>query len=187
MSISDIDEVATLHRTIFKNTLFSKYGTRILWLYYHEVANSQHTFAYVCRQGTKIVGVIVGSIDLPKFRCGFILRRGVKVLCVLLTQPLTVLRSTSNILNSLSLLPSRHHERLPKECLLTIFVDSMKPTTGVATDLLRCLEREMASRKVTRFLVQTEHSNVRAASFYSKNGFTPVDVSTRQKVFIREL
>ena len=176
-SVSDLNEIAEVHKKCFQKSFLTKYGRKTLSRYYGEFMEEGGPFV-IAKQNSAIVGFCMGYVGQSDARNRFLrkhfLSMAIKTLGFLLTFDKTVYKRICS-----SIMPSKGQVNEEKDVeneafLLSICVLEEKRGTGLSKQLVEEFEKQLIERKCNSYVLFAEEDNDRGIAFYNKMGYKQV-------------
>ena len=208
LTSADVSYVASLHRQIFVDYFLTHLDQRFLELYYSEFVGrpeNKANYGFVACVEKEIVGTVIGTSNAHELYKGFY-RRNTILLCLIVLKQFVLdsfvrthlLSRMSHIKLALkSIIPFANVKltmtnvtvsstSLPTARLLSICVDShYRGKYGVANNLVRTFCTHLSKEGIEYVGLSVRKDNLRAISFYKKNGWAQEKADGDSISFIR--
>lgn len=185
LEISDIGQIASLHKKIFKRTHFSSlFNLALLEKYFTELLNHfEYTFA-VCDK-TQVVGYLIAGKNPGIVINKFLKHNSFDVLLVLLFNPVFIFEKIRTVFSKiLNPKPDVHEEGIS---IYLIAVDSETQQRGLGKQLLNYFEARLNEHKITSYTLAVRPDNENAINFYLRNNFIEIARDYKSISFIKQL
>lgn len=202
----DVSHVASLHRQIFVDYFLTHLDQRFLELYYSEFVDrpgNKANYGFVACVEKEIVGTVIGTSNAHELYKAFY-RRNIIILCLIVLKQFVldsfirshllsrishiklVLKSVIPFANVKLTMADVTVSSTPTARLLSICVDNhYRGKYGVANDLVRTFCARLKKEGIEYVGLSVRKDNLRAISFYKKNGWAQEKSGGNSISFIR--
>lgn len=180
----DVAAAAALHQRVFRDYFLGHMGQRFLELFYAQFVDSAGSYGLVAVRDDRVVGAVIGSIDLPRLFHVFYRRHFGSLAVALVVRFVRDRYVRQNLADRLghvgraarSLLArhprtSESSEDWPPAQLLSIGVDDDVRGRGVAEALVTRFCEALAADGVDAVGLSVRPANARAIAFYTRTGW----------------
>lgn len=172
-TLADIPSIAKVHLMCFPDSMWAFLGEALIRAFYSEYVQEQNIFV-VAEEDHSLIGFCMGYERPTKARERF-MQKNKKAL---IRRVLIGLLSCNKLVYSKCLdnfLPkSKGYEATQKGDLLSICVLPEFRGKGVADALVQHFEELLRNRNITAYTLSVYTDNIRAISFYKRQGLEPV-------------
>jgi ribosomal protein S18 acetylase RimI-like enzyme len=169
----DLPQIAKIHKDQFPTHYLGQFSISLLEKFYQNLLDNECVFV-VAEEDNCVLGFVLGG-EWPKisgFLNSFMRKFFLRSLLESALRPSTWKKSIQKLISLF-----RHKAQDPNNLdniesytLLSIATDKNAQGRGVGTGLLIAFNNEM-KKKTNRYYLSVQDENIRAISFYKKNGF----------------
>ena len=198
-----LDGVARVHVQCFPGYFLANLGVRFLRLFYRDFVDSDLALGYVAVDGAsgEVIGLVAGAIDPTAFRRWSFRQHPLRKMAIALGRLFCSARlwgqaarrifaAIGKRLRAVLGRGKRKASSGPADrhaSLLSIAVAPEMRGSGAAMELIRCFERGVVEKGLSRISLTVFADNERAICFYEKAGWTASKRTSRSLRFVRTL
>lgn len=183
-SLYGAEEIALIHSHAYSENHFTSGFSLEKLIEYNQSLIDSSDITVLAIENGKVLGFIIAGCNLPTGVSEFVKHNRLWLAFRLAAMPNILTAKISDRIRSWF---EPHRASLAEFRLLSIAVAPEAQSKGVGLDILRFFERELLLRDVKCYGLSVKNKNLRALSFYERNGFVKENESSGSSYYCKKL